>query len=139
MVRHEVDDHLEPVCVAAPDQLLELCKPVSGVQRIVRADVEVVLDGIRAAGDAFQKIRIIRGPAWIGGATRLLQHTGQPEVGEAHLFEGNQRGRGDVGKFSAAVLRERAVGFPGLVGVAEGADHELVNHGPGRVGRMTAV
>ena len=133
MVWNEIDDHPEPVPLAAVQQRLEFLHALVRIRRVIRADIEVVLDRIRTAREPLENVRIICGAVRIRRAARLLEHAGQPEVGKTHFLERVQRRRVDVVKLAASVLLDRAVGLAGLVGVPECPDHQLVDHGTGRV------
>ncbi len=128
MVGHEIDDHPQTVRVAAGDQFAEFIDAPRRIRRVIRADVEIIPDRIRAPCDAFQDIRRIRRPPRIRGTTRLLDHPGEPEVGETHLLDRRQRGGIDVGEFSAAVFRKCAVRLARLAGVAEKPRQHLIDH-----------
>ena len=127
MVGHKVDDHLEAVLAAAPEQTLELIQPLLGIHCVVRADIEVVLDRIGTSGNAFENVGIVRRTVRICGAASLLEHTGQPNVRESHRGDRFERGVIDLRKFSTAVFGHRAAGFAGFVDVAKGPDEKLVN------------
>ena len=108
----------EAVRLAAVEQRAELVEALVRILRVVRADVEVVADRVRAAGDPLEDVRVVGGALRVGCAAGLFEHAGEPEVGEAHV-ERRERGGVDVGELAAAVLREGPVGLAGLVGVAE--------------------
>ena len=112
---------------AALEQALELIHPLLGIHRVVRADIEVVLDRIGASRNALEDVGIIRRAVRVGSTTRLLEHAGQPNVRKAHRGDGLKRSVIDLCKFTAAVFGHRATGFAGLIGVAKGPDEKLVN------------
>ena len=54
MVRHKVDDHLQPRRVDARHGRLEFLHALRGIHRVVGRDIEVVADRIRAACEPLQ-------------------------------------------------------------------------------------
>src|ERR1700682_836686 len=54
VVRHEIDDRFQFVGVKPLDQLLKFLQTFRRLLRVVRADIEVILDRIRATGEALQ-------------------------------------------------------------------------------------
>ena len=121
--------------VQAIEQRLEFRQPLLGINRVIWGNVEVILDRIRAARDAFEQIGIVRRLADVGivGARGLLQHAGQPDMREPELLERGERGIVDLVEFADAVDREGAVRLPGLVHVAEQPDEKLIDSRTGAV------
>jgi hypothetical protein len=129
MIGHEIDDRLQPVSVEPLDQLLKFLKSVHGICRVIRTDIEVILDRIRTAREPFQEIGVIRRLAKfrVIGRGRLLKNSGEPDMGESHLAN---RGEGrviDVREFADAIFCEGAVSLPGFVRVAEHPNEQLID------------
>ena len=127
MIRHEVDDHLESMLAAALKQTFELIHPFLGIHRVIRADIEVVLDRIGASRNALEDVGIIRRTVRVCRTAGLLQHTGEPNVREAHRGDRSERSVIDLCKFPASVFGHRAARLADLVGVAKGPHEKLVN------------
>lgn len=112
MVRHEVDQRFHPVRVHLPEQRLEFREPLLRLDRVVGADVEVILDRVGTAGEALEQIRVggrlTRGR--VIGRGSLLEHAGQPDVRESHPADRGERGVVDVVEFPHPVLRDGAFG-----------------------------
>ena len=97
--------------------------------RIVGADIEVILDRVRAAGQALEKIGIIGRFAdlRVGGGCGLLEHARKPEMGETHLAQFGQERVVEILEFSAAILRDGAAGFARFIHIPEKPGHQLIN------------
>ncbi len=53
VIRHEIDNHFEPVLVAALHQLAELLDAPPRINRVIRTNVEIVFNRVRAARFSF--------------------------------------------------------------------------------------
>ena len=124
VVRHQIDDCLEPAGVEPLDQLAKFLQAPSGICRVIRTDVEIIFDSVRAARESLQQVGVIRRLTELGviGGRSLLENPSEPDVGETHPADRDERGVVDIGEFAGAVFREGAVLFPGLVRVAEQPD-----------------
>lgn len=127
MVGDEVDDGLEAMEFHAVEQVAELVETFVGVTGVVRADVEVVADGVGGASFAFEQCGVVCGAVGVSGGAGLFQHAGEPDVGDAECLDGCQSGGVNIVEFAAAVFGDGAVEFASFVGVAEVAHHELVD------------
>src|SRR5437588_7215011 len=89
VIRDEIDNRFQPMRMKAFDQLGKFLQALGWLFRIVRADVEIILDGVGTAGESLQQIGVIRGLAEFGiiGGRSLLQHAREPDVSESHLLD----------------------------------------------------
>ena len=141
MIWNEVDQRLHSVLMNANEKRFEFIETSLRVVGVIRANVEVIFDGVRTSGDAFEQIWIVRRltDARVIGPGRLLQDSSEPEVGEAHLADGVERGVVDVVKFAGAVLGQSAVWFAHFVYVTEEPDEQLINSHSRSIGAETAA
>src|ERR1700710_2258735 len=105
----------------ATKQCLELSQAACGIFRVIRTDIEVILDGVRAPSQPLEQIGIV---GWetdggVIGAGCLAQHAGKPEVCESHFLERSEGSRIDVIKSARAIFDQCAVQFARYVGIAE--------------------
>ena len=129
MVGHKIHKDLQAVLLGPGEQCLEFLDPFGRIHGVVRADVEIVPDGVRTAGDTLQKVGIIGGQS-NGGVVAgggLAENAGDPDGVEAEFFEGGEGWVVQVGKLPATVLLVGAVGNPVGVRVAEQAGKHLVD------------
>ena len=89
VIGHEVDKRTQPGSVQSVEQGAKFGEALRRTHGVIGAKVEAILDRIRRTRAAFDQRGIIRGLAdgRVVGASGLLQHAGQPNVGEAHLRE----------------------------------------------------
>src|ERR1017187_2461261 len=141
MIRNEVDQRLHSVLMNTNEKRFEFVEASLRVAGVIRANIEVIFDGVRTSGDAFEQSRIIRrlADARIIGRGRLLQDSSEPDVGEAHLTDGIERGVVDVVKFAGTVFGQSAVRFARFVYVAEEPDEQLINWHSRSIGAETAA
>ena len=132
MVGHKVDDRFHALCVNAVDQRLEFLFALRRIVGVVGRNIEVIADGIRAAGAPLEQVGVIRRLTHrrMVRGRGLLQHASQPKMREAHAFDLGKGRVVDVAEFSHAVLFHRPAGSPRLVGVAEESGQELINADP---------
>ena len=88
MIGHQIDDYPQALRVTPPQQLRELLQAPRRVFRIVGAHVKIIPDCVWTARHSFENIRNIRRSLRIGGAARLFQHPGEPQVRDAQLTDG---------------------------------------------------
>ena len=129
VIRHAVDNHLQPRRMHPREQRLEFRQPLRRLLRIVRAHVKAVLDRIRRTREPLEQIGIIRRQPdrRVVRGRGLPQHARQPKMRETHRLQRSQCRVIEVGKFSHAILGERAVGFARFVHVAEKPRQQLVD------------
>ena len=129
MIRHEVQNDLHILPMAALHQLPKLVEALRRLSRIVRAHIEVVFDRVRTARLAFANVCVIRGltDGAVIRASGLLEHAGEPYMRDTEIPERFQCGFVDVCELAAAVLSECAVRFVGGVGIPKVPHHELVD------------
>src|SRR2546423_8061261 len=141
VVRHEIDDRLEAVGVQPFDELPKFRQPFRWIDRVIRANVEVILDRVRTARQSLQQIGVVSRltELRIIGRRRLLQNAGQPDVGKPHSADRSERGVINIGEFSHAVFRKRSVSLARLVVIAEKPDKQLVDANALLFCRVTAA
>ena len=100
----------------------KLFEPFFRVHSVVRADIEVIFDGIRTASETLEDIGWIWRAMWVASRACLFEHPGQPDMGKTECFERRECGEIDILKLTATVLGEGAVGFAHFMGIAKGAD-----------------
>ena len=59
--KHEVDEHLQTVRVTPPHERFEFVDAVRRIERVIGADIEAILDGIRAPGPSLADVGVVRG------------------------------------------------------------------------------
>src|SRR5205807_9314744 len=96
---------------------------------VIRTNVEVILDRVRAAGHAFEQIGIVRrlADARVIGAGGLLQNAGKPNMSETHFAQRTQCRVIDVVKLTDAIFADRSIGLARFINIAKEPDEELVN------------
>ena len=128
VVGNEVDDHLQTGLVGALDELGELLHAVGDVGGEVGVYIVVVLDGVGGAGLALDGGLVVGADALsaIVGLRGVLDDSGVPYVGDAHLLDGGEGFGGEIGKLAASVLLDAAVRYALGVVVAEKAGKNLI-------------
>src|SRR5437764_460565 len=86
VVGDQIDNRFQSMGVQSFDELPEFGEPLGGIYRVVRADIEVILDRVRAASESLQQIGVVSRLTKFGiiSRGRLLQNAGQPNVAETH-------------------------------------------------------
>ena len=129
MVGHEVDEHFHALGMDAVDHRFEFFAALGRIVGVIGRDVEVVADGVRTAGHAFEQIGVVGrfADVRIIGGRGLLEDTGDPDVGETHGLEFAEGGVIEVAELARTVLGDRCVRLARLVGVSEKSRQHLVN------------
>ena len=129
VIRDEVNEDFESFGMSPCDERLELLEPPLRLVSVIGRNIEVVADGIRAAGHALEQIGIVGRFADIPVVRRggLLEDAGHPNVGETHCLELRQRHLVEVAELARAVLLHRATRLARLVRVAKKSRQKLVN------------
>ena len=129
VIRHEIDEGFHVVFVNSLEKQFEFIETFLRFRRVIGADVEVIFDRVRTAGDAFEKIGIVGWLADLGvvGSGCLLQNSGEPEVSEAGITQRLQGSVVEINESSDAIFRQRAVLLACFVCVAKEANEQLVD------------
>ena len=117
VVGDEIDDYFQAFCVDACHQLLEILHRTQ-----IEVDSAIVGDGIRRARTAFGNVRM--SADGLGG---VLEDAGQPDMGEAHVFQSIQGSLVNVVEGAAAVFSLAAIEVKIGLLVTEQAWKKLIN------------
>ncbi len=129
VVRHDVDDDLHAVAMRALDECIEFLETFRRVDREVRVDVVIVLDGVGRTGATLDHVGIVVADAVLRVVAHdgVMRHARVPDVRHAEFADAAQRLVGEVGELADAVFLDRAPGLVGRVPVAEQAGPDLVD------------
>jgi len=87
VIGDEIDEGNEPIPVATIEEVAELHEAIGRIPGVIGGDIEVIPDGVGAAGEAFEEVGRIGRPFWVGCAAGVLKHAGEPEVGESEVLD----------------------------------------------------
>ena len=112
-----------------------------GIDRVIRAHVEVVANRIGRTREPFEQSRFIRGKpdTRIVRRRRLRDHAGQPQVSEVHVLDRRQSRGGQVVELAHTILNERAIRFPPHVRVGEQTRQHLIDPHPLSAGTIAPL
>jgi hypothetical protein len=117
MIGNEVDNHFHPFCMDAADQLLKVDHRAQ-----IGVNGMVIRDSVWRTGAAFGNVGV---RACAFGS--MFQDAGQPNMGNAHVFDGVKGGSIDVIEGATTILGLAAIQPKSGLLVAEKSREKLVN------------
>ena len=130
MIRHEVDNHLQPSGVGTLHQLLKLLHTLIDVDSQVRVNIIVIGNGVGRTGLTLHHSRMLAGNTILAivGLRSMANNTRIPHMTDTHGSNVLQHLGGEVCQLTTTVFGNRAVHLAGDVTIAEKTGKYLINN-----------